>query len=66
MIQRIQSVYLALVAIASVVLALAATNGWLGVQLDGRAELVVFAESVLCAFLAIGAMFRFKIVSSSL
>ena len=44
MIQRIQSVYLALVAIASVVLALAATNGWLGVQLDGRAELVVFAE----------------------
>ena len=60
MIQRIQSVYLALVAIASVVLALAATNGWLGVQLDGGAELVVFAESVLFAFLAIGAIFRFK------
>ena len=60
MIQRIQSVYLALVAIFSVVLALAVTNGWLGLQLEGRAEVVVFAESVLCAFLAIGATVRFK------
>lgn len=60
MIQRIQSVYLALVAIASVVLAFAATKGWLGVQLDGRAELVVFAEAVFCTFLAIGAIVRFK------
>jgi peptidoglycan/LPS O-acetylase OafA/YrhL len=60
MIQRIQSLYLFLAAIASITLSLAVSNSWLGLQFTGSAELVVFAESVLCAFLALGALFRYK------
>ena len=60
MIQRVQSLYLFLAAIASITLALSVSNSWLGLYLEGRAELIVFAESVLSTFLALGALFRYK------
>ncbi|MDA0379741.1 MAG: DUF4293 family protein, partial [Bacteroidetes bacterium] len=60
MIQRVQSLYLLLSAIASLTLALSVSNAWLGLQLEGRAAIVVFAESVLSTFLALGALFRYK------
>jgi hypothetical protein len=50
MIQRVQSLYLLLSAIASLTLALSVSNAWLGLQLEGRAAIVVFAESVLSTF----------------
>ncbi|MFM1807713.1 MAG: hypothetical protein RLZZ242_438 [Bacteroidota bacterium] len=60
MIQRIQSLYLFVVGLISAVMAVAVFTGSLGFNLQGSAQLIVFAESVLVTFLALGAIFRFR------
>ena len=60
MIQRIQSLYLLLVFLASFGLAIGAKSQWGGLVFSSKTELFVFAEALFMGFLALGSLLKSK------
>ncbi len=60
MIQRIQSFYLFLVALLSVILIYGVQTATLGLNFQGSFAMLVFGEGLLGAFLAVGSVFWYR------
>lgn len=60
MIQRIQSIYLFAVSLASFALAIGVMRKWGGLEFSSRTELFVFAEALFMGFLALGSLLKYK------
>ena len=60
MIQRIQTLYLFLVVLLSVVLIYGVQASILGLDFKGSAGVLVFGEGVLSVFLAVGSIFWYR------
>lgn len=60
MIQRIQTLYLTLVALLSVVLVYGAQAAILGLGFQGTVGMLVFGEGVLSTLLAVGSIFWYR------